>query len=214
MTTLIVDDHAVFREGVRNLVTSRYPKDKIFEAKDGKQALAILSEHTCHFLILDLYMPNVDGLSVAKEIYLHYPDLHVLVLTLYADSAYLEELLQMGVCGFLTKEATREQIMEAIERVRSGKKFYPQFVSEWMHERLIQHYHWHHDLRLMDRFNPKELQVLRLICQEYTTKEIAQLMHVSHRTVEGYRQNLIQKTQTRNSIGLVKFAIKTGIHTL
>lgn len=214
MTILIADDHAVFREGVRNLIATRYPEDDILEAEDGKQTLRLLASHACGLLILDLNMPHVDGLSVAKDVCARHPDTYILVLTLYADHAYLEELLQMGIHGFLTKEASREQILQAMDQVRMGKNYYPQFVSEWMHDRLMQHYRWQHDFRLIDRFNPKELQVLRLLCQEHTTKEIAQLMHVSHRTVEGYRQTLLQKTQTRNSIGLVKFAIKMGIFTL
>nr|WKN36609.1 response regulator transcription factor [Tunicatimonas sp. TK19036] len=212
MTILIADDHAIFREGVKNLIITQYPEDEILEAEDGKLTLELLSRHTCHLLILDLNMPQIDGLSVAKEVKQKYPSVYILVLTLYTDYGHLEELLQIGIHSFLTKEASREQMMYVFDQARKGEKYYPQFVSEWMHERLIQHHRWQNDFRLIERFNPKELQVLRLLCQEHTTKEIAKMMHVSHRTVEGYRQNLLQKTETRNSIGLVKFAIKTGLY--
>ncbi|WKN44581.1 response regulator transcription factor [Tunicatimonas pelagia] len=208
---IIADDHSVFREGMVHLFRQHFPDDRCREAADGKELLRLVERQTPDLIILDLYMPEMDGIEVAKQLTRSSPSIKILVLTFFTDTVFIEELLQIGVNGILSKDAERKEIAEAIIKVREGGNYYNQGISEIMHQKLQRDYQMVHDFRLYERFNPKEIQVLKLLCEEKTTREIARIIDMKVRTVENYRRSLLEKTGAKNSIGLIRFAIKSKI---
>lgn len=208
---IIADDHAVFREGLLHLFRQHFPDDQCREATDGKHLLRLIQQEVPDLIILDLYMPEMDGIEVAKQLTRSFSSIKILVLTFFTDTVFLEELLQIGVNGILNKDAERKELAEAIIKVRDGGNYYNQKTSEMMHQKLKRDYQVLHDFRIYERFNPKEIQILKLLCEEKTTREIARVIKMKSRTVENYRRSLLEKTGAKNSIGLIRFAIKAKI---
>lgn len=208
---IFADDHAVFREGLLHFFQQHFPDDRCREANNGKHLLQLVQQQAPDLIILDLYMPEMDGIEVAKQLTRSFSSIKILVLTFFTDTVFLEELLQIGVNGILNKDAERKELAEAIIKVRDGGNYYNQTTSEMMHQKLKRDYQALHDFRIYERFNPKEIQILKLLCEEKTTREIARVIQMKSRTVENYRRSLLEKTGAKNSIGLIRFAIKAKI---
>lgn len=213
-TIIIADDHAVFREGFKLIHSLNFPEDTVLEAENGQVVLDLVKQQPVNLVVLDLQMPEKDGIAVAEELVPAFPGVRVLVLSYYAEPALIRKLLGIGIHGYLSKNAPQDEIEKAVKCLRSGMNFYGQQVAEIMHQTLMKEYQLTHTLRINERFNDRELSILQYICEEKTNRQIADMLHISERTVEGYRKSLMEKTGANNVIGLVKFAIKHQIYEL
>lgn len=207
----IADDHKLFREGIRFLIDQMDGVSMLYETADGKELIARLKAEAPDVLLLDLDMPEVDGIEALKEIRSQYPSMGIIILTMHSDSKMIAYLMELGANAYLMKDASPEELERAIRSVNEEGFYFNKAVSEAMlgglkNQSLIKPT-LKNDLSLTNR----EVEVLQLICQEYTAKEIAEKLFISPRTAEGHRRSLIEKLGVKNTAGLIVKAIKEGV---
>ena len=207
----IADDHKLFREGLRFLMDQMNDLDVVLEASNGRELLDEIRSHNPDILLLDLDMPEVDGLEVLKELRPEMPDLGIIILTMHSDSKMVAYLMELGANSYLLKDTSPEEFHKAIISVMEEGFYFNKMVSQAMLTGLKGQSKKKPTLGYNEALTSREVEVLELICQEFTAKEIADKLFISHRTVEGHRKNLIEKLGVKNTAGLIVKAIKEGI---
>ncbi|MCE7993434.1 MAG: response regulator transcription factor [Roseivirga sp.] len=207
----IVDDHKLFREGIHFLIEQMEDVELVFEASNGKELLSKLEDIQTDVLLLDLDMPDMDGIEALKILRPQYPELGVIILTTYSDTKMIAYLMELGANSYLLKDTDPETLQRAIESVYREGYYFTKSVSQAMLTGLKGHARKKPVLKNNISLSPREIEVLELICQEYTAKEIAEKLFISPRTAEGHRRHLIEKLGVKNTAGLIVKAIKEGI---
>ncbi|MBN1791881.1 MAG: response regulator transcription factor [Bacteroidales bacterium] len=202
---IIVDDHKLFREGLKILLSNLEEVDEVLEAPDGEAFLSMLP--ACHpdLVLMDIEMPRINGIEATTRAIEKFPELKILALSMYSDEEYFQKMVDAGVCGFLLKNSEFSEVKKAINAVVQGNNY---FTEEILY-------------RLVNRFKTKpaqtetpvtlsdrELEVLLLICKGLSNQEIADQLFISKRTVDHHRASLLTKTDTKNAASLVIYAIK------
>lgn len=205
----LVDDQQLFREGLK-MILSDYPDfEVVFEADHGKQFFQRLAYEPVDVVILDVEMPIMDGIETLTQLREQDPDTRVVMLTMHESERLINHLMQLGANGFLLKDENPEVVRTAVERVAAEGIFFRDYVSKALlkggRTRARSNSFLGPDI------SERELEVLALICQEYTSKEIGEKLFISTRTVEGHRRSRQEKTGARNIVGLVLYAVKNGI---
>lgn len=209
----IADDQVLFRKGVIALINSLDGMSMVLEASNGKDLLLKLAEttHLPHVILLDLKMPEMDGIETTKILRQRYPNVKIIILSIYNEERFILHLLECGAHAYLFKDADTEEVEKAIRAV-ANDGFY--FTGKILQALQSQQKKRKHITTLDDPLNTlteRELEVLKLICSEFSTEEIAEKLFISPRTVEGHRNNLLIKTGCRNVAGLVVFAFKNNL---
>ena len=206
---LIADDHKVFREGIISLLNEVENICVIAEASNGPEVLEMLKEKRPQVILMDITMGDSNGIEATKLVKKEYPDIKVLVLSMHAETGYIVGMLEAGASGYLLKDAGKEEMIRAILTVAEGNTYYSQKVSSALVEHLTSPNKPREktDIPLTKR----EVEVLKLISEEYSNPEIAEKLYISIRTVDTHRRNLLEKLEVKNTAGLVKYAFKHGI---
>lgn len=211
-TIVIVDDHALFASSLERLINSFDNFKVLFHSKNGKELQTALkaSEILPNIILLDINMPVMDGYETAEWLFDTYPDIKVLALSMDDDEKVILKMLQKGIKGYLLKDIQPEKLNLALEEVMDRGYYHSRKVSETLLHSLQPNdkppVHW--------SLKENELIFLKLACSEMTYKEIAEIMHLSPKTIDGYRQDLFEKLKVRNRVGLVLFALKNNLATL
>ncbi len=198
----IADDHAIVRAGLKRLLSETEDIEVAGEAGDGLEALAAVETVPMDVLLLDLNMPGLGGVEVLKEVKKSHPDLGVLVLTMYPEDQYALRVFQSGGDGFVSKSSVSDELIQAIRRVASGRKY----VSPSAAERLVQHLGMPDAGRSHDVLSPRELQTLRGIGTGKSLSQIAAELGVSVKTVSTFRHRLLTKLKLKNNIEIARYA--------
>lgn len=206
----LVDDQKLFRKGLRSIMSKNDSFQVVFEAEDGAQFLERLKFEPVDVVVLDVEMDGMDGMETLGVIREKYPELKVLMLTMHESERLISHLMQEGANGFLLKDEDPEIVCEAIKRVYQDGIFFRDYVSKAILQNSRQRSSRKNDL-LAPQLSDRELQILQLLCKEYTSQEIADQLFISARTVDGHRRKMQEKTGARNLAGLVIYAIKNGI---
>lgn len=207
---IIADDHHLFIEGVRSLINSMDTIELIGELSNGQELVDTLAHTPCDVILMDINMPVLDGIEATKIIKKTYPNIKVLMLTMFSSKDYIEKLLKAGADGYLLKNTDAKELKLAIETLVNGESYFSKEVTARIMEGLQkkkQGEQFNHLIELTER----EIDVLKLIVQEFTTAEIAEKLFISTHTVETHRKNLISKLNVRNIAGLVKYAMQNGL---
>jgi DNA-binding NarL/FixJ family response regulator len=211
ISILIADDHKMFRDGIKALLEKEKDIQVVTEAENGLQVMERLQEKTVDVILMDIDMGETNGLETTKLVKAKYPDVNILVLSMHGDHNYIVRMLEAGAIGYILKNAGKEEMLNAIKSVAQGDSYFSKEVSA----RLIEHLNRpanqsgrkDSDIPLTTR----EIEVLKLIAQEYSNPEIAEQLFISIRTVDTHRRNLLEKLGFKNTAGLVKYAIKKGL---
>lgn len=207
---LLVDDHSMIREGLRSFLEEA-DITVVEEAKNGVEALEKLSNTEIDVLVTDIMMPEMDGIDLATKVKKEYPDLGILALTMMNESYNIKKMLAAGASGYLLKDCTQDELIQAIKTVAEGKNYYAeevtQIVMEGMGAKPQKKKRMAQEIPLTER----EREVLHGICKEKSNNEIAEEMFVSIRTVEAHKHNLLLKTGCKNVAGLVLYAIERNL---
>ncbi len=207
----IADDHKLFRRGVILSLRPYTQLEFVLEAENGQELLDKLGESSAQVVLMDLRMPGMDGIETTKAISKQFPDVKVLILTMYEDERFVYHLMENGVNGYLLKNAEPQEIRKAIQEVMSKGYYLNQFVNRILLKKSHARANVTPDLRSEIVLSDKEREVLRGICMEYTAAEIAEKMSISPRTVESIKDRLMERFGTKNTAGLVFFAVKNEL---
>jgi DNA-binding NarL/FixJ family response regulator len=206
----IADDHALFRAGVKTALSIKKDVELIAEADNGMQLLNLLKHTEPDVILLDIQMPIMDGITTLPEIRKLYPHVKVIILSMHNDHSMISKLMEIGANSYLTKNSDSETIYQAIKTCYEQEFFFNELTNKALLTGLRTKRSDHgplQDVSLTD----KEVTVLKLMCEEKTTKEIADIVEISPRTVEAIRDKLKTKTGTKSMAGLVMYAVKNGI---
>ncbi|PSK94200.1 response regulator transcription factor [Taibaiella chishuiensis] len=207
----LVDDHTLFRKGIISLIqmACTQPVQILFEAGSGLELQEMISQDRMpDVIIMDINMPDMNGFDSVLWLKETYPGIPVLVLTMMDKEEYIIRMLKLGIRGYLSKDVEPKELGEAITAVSGNGYYYTDFITGRLISTL-QQYDEHG--RNLSPLNERETEFLRLACSEYTYHEIAGMMHLSPKTVDGYRKALFEKLSVKNRVGLALYAVKHGI---
>jgi DNA-binding NarL/FixJ family response regulator len=208
---LVADDHRVLLDGLVNLLGQESNFEIAGIAGNGNQVIELLNKVETDLCLLDISMPEMDGLTVARWIREHKPSVKIIILTTHDEEEIIAETVHAGVSGYLFKSSTRQELVEAINRVMSGKMYFSEAVNtaimQGFKQELDKKKHPEETITLTAR----EKEIVRLLAREFTNDRIAAELNISYRTVETHRKNIMQKTKAHNLAGLLKFAYTRGL---
>ena len=207
----IADDHVLFRAGVKTAMNMHKDIKMIAEADNGMQLLSVLKHVRPDVILLDIQMPIMDGITTLPEIKNLYPDIKVIMLTMHNDHSMISKLMELGANSYLTKNSDSEIIYQAIKTVHEQEYYFNQLTNKALIDGLRIKRQAEAALPTDAKLTDKEVTILRMICEEKSTKEIADLVDLSPRTVEAIRDKLKVKTGAKSLAGLVMYAVKSGI---
>jgi DNA-binding NarL/FixJ family response regulator len=203
---LIADDHGIVRSGLRMLIERQSDMSVVGEAGDGVEALSLTQAEHPDVAVLDVSMPRMTGLQAAREIRAHSPDTRVLLLSMHDDERYFFEGLEAGAAGYVLKRAADTDLIDALRTVAGGRTFLSDdaqtaLMGEWQAGRVEPE----------DPLTPRELEVVKLIAEAFTNRQIAETLQLSEKTIESHRSNLLAKLGMRDRVELVRYAIRRGL---
>ena len=202
-TIILADDHSLFRQGVKKILEEMPGVQVVGEANDGLELLELLKKRDPALVILDISMPNLRGLEAAREIKGLYPQIKVLLLTMHKKKDFLQQGLEAGVDGFLVKEDADTDLLQAIQAIRRGGKFYSPLLSTRMADLASQK-------GKADPLTKREKEVAKLLAEGKSGKEIANLLYISIYTVRRHRDNIMRKLDLKGLADLVRYAMDKG----
>ena len=206
---LIADDFAVVRSGLRRLLDAKPDLEVVAEAADGHEAVEIALKEDIHLAILDVSMPRMTGIQAAAELYKRKPEIRVLMLSMHDSEQFLFEALKAGASGYVLKSGADTDIVDACRAAMRGDSFlYPSAVTTLVRDYVERGGRGEEQF---DVLTPRELEVLKLIAEAHTSKEIAELLFISIKTVERHRQNILDKLGMRDRVELTRYAIRRGL---
>ena len=208
---ILADDHVLVRQGLRRILEGMPELEVVGEANDGLELLALLDSLVPDIVILDIFMPNLRGIEAIYEIKKIRPEVKILILTMHKDKEYLYLALSAGAKGYLLKEDADKELFSAIEKVRQGKTYISPHFSEEIVDDLVQVGRGGAKTVFeVDPLTPREREVLKLIAEGKSSKEIAQLLFISVPTANNHRANIMGKLGVNKATDLVKYAIRKG----
>jgi DNA-binding NarL/FixJ family response regulator len=205
---ILADDHVMVRRGLKRLLTDSADMEVVAEAGDGLELLKALQKTRADLIVLDLSMPNLRGLEAISEIKRLYPDSKVLILTMHKESAYLYRSLSAGADGYLLKEEAEDELFAAIDSIRGDKVYISPGLAQYSIRDLVNSRSKEKDLQLTERLTLREREILKLVAENKSNKEIAQLLSLSVRTVETHRYNIMSKLKIKGTAALVQYAMR------
>ena len=203
---MIVEDHAIFREGLKRVISEMDEMELVGEAENGAVFLEMLKKVIPDVVLMDIQMPVMDGLEATEKALNQYPSLKILVISMFGEEEYVYSMVEKGVSGFILKTSGIHDLERAIKRIASGQQYYSEEIMGILVKKV----------RSVDyvekiTFTDKEMEVLRMLCKGFSNYDIADKLFMSVRTVEGYRNKLLQKTGSVNVINLVIYALKNKL---
>ncbi|PKD43564.1 response regulator transcription factor [Rhodohalobacter barkolensis] len=207
---LLADDHKIVRDGIKLMLEPQAGIDVVDEAQNGKEVLEKLESQLVDIVVMDINMPEMDGITATRKVKEKFPEVKVLALTMSNDDLHIRQMIQAGASGYIMKSAGRKELKDAIDAIMDGKHYFSDEATESIMMDLVKGKGKSTDpdpIHITDR----ELEILELIVQEHTNQEIAEKLYISSRTVDAHRRNLLQKTGARNTAGLVKYAFQHNL---
>lgn len=203
----IVDDHTLFREGLKFLLSNCSFIESIDESENGKLFIDSLSQKIPDIVLMDIEMPILDGISATKEATALHKDIKIIALSMYGYEHYYTQMIDAGARGFLMKNSQFDDVQKAILEVFDGNNFFSQEILDAIIKNLYKKKNEKQSTELTER----EIEILYNICKGFSNAEIGEQLNISKRTVDKHRENLLLKTESKNTAGLVIFAIKNGL---
>jgi DNA-binding NarL/FixJ family response regulator len=202
---MIVEDHDLFRAGLKRVIDEIKNLELIGEAENGAVFLQSLKEMDPDIVLMDIKMPVMDGMEATEKALQMKPSLKIIILTIFGEEEYLYTLIQKGISGFMLKSTTINELERAIQLVSEGHQYFSPEINGILAKKIKG------DAAIKLNLTSKEKEVLQLLCQGYSSSEMAKMLFLSTRTVEGYRARLLQKTEQSNTLNLVIYAIKHNL---
>lgn len=205
---VIADDHQMFIDGVRSLLKKETQLNFVHEALNGDDALSYIRKNEVNLIITDISMPGMTGTELTKIIKKELPDIKVLVLTMFNDPAIINDILQSEAEGYILKNTGKQELLAAINKIMDDGTYYSNEVMSLM---LKHNKKKNLVTETKEELTVRELEILKLVCEEFTTADIAEKLFISPRTVETHRKNILEKTRSKTIVGLIKYAFENNL---
>lgn len=206
LKVLIVDDHTLFRKGLKEILLDIPYIKECKEAKSGYEAIDILSKESFDIVFLDIAMPDMNGIETLKKIKTEHPETKILMLSMYPEEQYAVRTLKIGASGYLTKSADPEELVKAIDKIMEGGKYVPKAFSE----KLLNYINME-EIPSHEKLSEREFQVFLMIAKGKTLIEISKELSISIKTVSTYRARILEKLGLQNNAEIINYAIKHGL---
>lgn len=211
ITVLLGDDHGVLRQGLRKILEENQGIRVVGEAANGRDAVAEVVLRQPDVAVLDIAMPLLNGIEATRQLARRAPGTQVLILSMHSDQAYVTQAVSAGAKGYLLKESAGDDLIEAVVAVAAGKSFFSPPVAEVMLDDYVRNLTQKGILDRYDALSEREREVLQLVAEGRSTKEIAEILSISPATVETHRAHVLQKLALKNTASVVLFAARRGI---
>ena len=212
ISILLADDHTLVRAGIRALIEQLPTVKVVGEAKDGREALRLVKERKPDLILMDVAMPGLNGLEATARVSKEFPDVRVIILSMYANEEYVREAINAGAAGYLVKRSAATELERAITAVARGEKYFSPLVSA--HVNRDRDGRLSVDRAFIERLTPRQREILQLVAERHSTKDIAGILSISVKTVETHRAQLMERLDIHDVPGLVRFAIRAGLVSL
>lgn len=209
---IIADDHELFRDGLKLMLNDTDNINLCGEAIDGRALIDLVKEHQPDVVVTDIKMPGLDGVEATKHIREHYKNTEIIALSMFDDEELIMEMLDAGAIGYLLKNSDKPELVEAISCAYNHQPYYCKHTSRKLTKLIALSKEANRKKEKEAEFTDKEKEIIRLICQEFTNKEIGKKLFLSTRTIEGYRMKILEKMDVKNTVGIVIEAMRLGIY--
>ncbi|MEM7297859.1 MAG: response regulator transcription factor [Bacteroidota bacterium] len=198
---LLADDHQIVIDGLKLILSSRENFEVMGDVGNGQEVLDYLGQHKVDIVVLDINMPVMDGITCAKRIKSNFKEVKVIILTMYAQKSFVEEIIQIGIDGCLLKNNTGTELADAIDRVHSGRSYYDQIQSFSSDNEEVKKY----------KLSEREIEIIQTLADGLSSSQIAEKLFISEHTVKTHRKNILRKLNLHNSSELIQYALNNGI---
>ncbi len=208
---IIVDDHEFFRDGLKLVLNRLKYATVVGEASNGREFLELQKELNADIAFVDLQMPVMNGIDASEIAMSKYPKLKIIILTMFDDAEYVDKMMNIGVHGFLLKNITKELLDQALQSIANGNNFYSPELWSFFGKKFAKQ---KKESDISHQFTRREREVMQLICDGLSNREIAEELFISERTVVGHKSNLLAKTNCKSTVSLLSYAIKNNLVTI
>lgn len=202
---LLVDDHAIVSDGLKSLLSGISEYHVVGSCSNGKEALSMLENVKIDIVLMDIDMPEMNGIEATKEIRKRFDQIKIIILTMHDEKSMINMMLEIGADGYLLKNSTKQELLTALEEVQLGKQHLSEEASTILKKKDGE------GSEVLSQLTEREIEILKLISEGYSNKEVGEKLFISHRTVDTHRTNLMQKLDVHNVAGLVRVAIQEGL---
>jgi two-component system response regulator NreC len=213
ITILLVDDHKILRQGLRTLLAKEIDMQVVAEAEDGRDAVRLVREMSPQVVIMDVGMPDLNGIEATRQILQESPETKVIALSMHSDRRFVTNMIKAGASGYLLKDSAFEELATAIRVVMSRKTYLSHEIAHVVVKDYVQGGS-KDDPSVFSILSPREREVLQLMAEGKTNRQIAEMLNVSLKTIETHRQQIMNKLEIHNIVELTKYAIREGLASL
>jgi DNA-binding NarL/FixJ family response regulator len=214
ITVFLADDHAVVRDGLRYLLEAQPDMVVVGDAGDGRETVRLVNQRCPDIVIMDIAMPELNGIEATWEIGKRCPSAQVIILSMHSTDEHIKRAVKTGARGFLLKESAGVEVVKAVREVHKGECYFSQKISSRLIDSIVRQLCNDEGESQLDKLSPREIEVLQLVVEGKKSSEIADILSLSPKTIETYRSRLMNKLGIEDIPGLVKFAIQHGLTTL
>lgn len=207
---LLVDDHQLIIDGIRGFIDPEENLTVVGEANNGEEAIKLAGVLEPHLILMDIEMPEISGIQACQEVKRIYPEIKVIILSMHNENQLIKKLIDFGADGYLLKTSQKSEVIQAINTVLSGGKYFSEDVLESLNAKKKKD-EFDPDSTGINELTERELEILKLVADGLTNKEIGDQLNISHRTVDTHRTNLMKKLDVTNVAGLIRFAFQNGL---
>lgn len=208
---VIADDHEIFRDGLALMLSRQKNMTLAGQASDGTELVAAVRETMPDVVLADIKMPNMDGIEATKVLLKEFPELRIIALSMFSEENLIVEMLEAGAKGYLLKNADKQEILDAIASVMENRVYYCRDTSATLAGMIIKSNFNPYRKREIVEFSEREMEIIKLICRQFTAQEMGENLFLSRRTVEGYRTRILEKMNVKNTAGVVIYALKNKL---
>jgi DNA-binding NarL/FixJ family response regulator len=208
---VIADDHEIFRDGLSLMLSKQQDMLLVGQAQDGRELISLVNAVMPDVIMTDVKMPVMDGIEATRSLLAQHPDLKIIALSMFDEENLIVDMLEAGAKGYLLKNADKQEILDAIHSVYEDKNYYCHHTSSRLASLISKSRFNPYRKREPIIFTEREIEIIRLICQQLTAQEIADKLYLSKRTVEGHRTKILEKMNVKNTAGVVIYALKHRI---
>ena len=211
---LIADDHAIIREGLRVMLSNQQDMEVVAVATNGREAIRLVDKHEPEVAVMDISMPELNGIEAIQQILPRHPQMKVIVLSIHETKPYVYRSLKAGAKGYLIKETAGLEVVEAVRAVDRGERYLSQRIADLLTDVSFRNLETSIAVSPLETLSSREREILQLVAEGKTSQEIAERLSISPKTVDTYRSRLMHKIRVDDMAGLVKFAIQHGVISL